>query len=28
MEQFVRTAPRGQYAKDIDKMTALLAHLR
>ena len=28
MEQFVRTAPRGQYAKDIDKMTSVLAHLR
>jgi tetratricopeptide (TPR) repeat protein len=28
MEQFVRTAPRGQYAKDIDKMTSALAHLR
>jgi arylsulfatase A-like enzyme/tetratricopeptide (TPR) repeat protein len=28
MEQFVRTAPRGQYGKDIDKLSALLAHLR
>ncbi len=28
MEQFVNTAPRGQYGKDIDKMTAALAHLR
>src|SRR3954471_20028652 len=28
MEQFVRTAPRGQYAGDIDKFAAFLAHLR
>jgi len=28
MEQFVRTAPRGQYGKDIDKLAAALAHLR
>jgi arylsulfatase A-like enzyme/tetratricopeptide (TPR) repeat protein len=28
MEQFVRTAPRGQYGKDIDKLSTLLAHLR
>ena len=28
MEQFVNTAPRGQYGKDIDKMIAALAHLR
>jgi arylsulfatase A-like enzyme/Tfp pilus assembly protein PilF len=28
MEQFVNTAPRGQYGKDIDKMAAALAHLR
>jgi tetratricopeptide (TPR) repeat protein len=28
IEQFVRTAPRGQYAKDIDKLAALLARLR
>ena len=27
IEQFVRTAPRGQYAKDIDKLAALLARL-
>jgi len=24
----VRTAPRGQYGKDIDKLSTLLAHLR
>ena len=28
MEQFVRTAPRGQYGKDIDKLSTLLTHLR
>ena len=28
LAQFVRTAPRGQYAKDIDKVSALLARLR
>jgi tetratricopeptide (TPR) repeat protein len=28
MEQFVRTAPRGQYGKDIDKLSNLLTHLR
>jgi arylsulfatase A-like enzyme/tetratricopeptide (TPR) repeat protein len=28
MEQFVRTAPRGQYGKDIDKLSAALEHLR
>jgi len=28
LTQFVRTAPRGQYAKDIDKVSALLARLR
>ncbi len=28
MEQFVRTAPRGQYGKDIDKLSTLLRHLR
>jgi tetratricopeptide (TPR) repeat protein len=28
MEQFVRTAPRGQYGKDIDKLSTLLAHFR
>jgi arylsulfatase A-like enzyme/Tfp pilus assembly protein PilF len=28
MEQFVRTAPRGQYGKDVDKLSTLLTHLR
>ncbi len=28
MEQFVRTAPRGQYGKDIDKLAAFLARPR
>jgi len=28
LTQFVQTAPRGQYAKDIDKVSALLARLR
>jgi len=28
LTQFVQTAPRGQYAKDIDKVAALLARLR
>jgi len=28
LSQFVRTAPRGQYGKDIDKVSALLARLR
>jgi arylsulfatase A-like enzyme/tetratricopeptide (TPR) repeat protein len=28
MEQFVRTAPRGQYGKDIDKLAAFLARSR
>jgi hypothetical protein len=28
MAQFVRTAPRGQYGKDIDKLSAALAHLK
>jgi arylsulfatase A-like enzyme/tetratricopeptide (TPR) repeat protein len=27
MEQFVRTAPRGQYGKDIDRMSAALKHM-
>ena len=28
LAQFVRTAPRGQYGKDIDKVSALLTKLR
>ena len=28
LTQFVQTAPRGQYAKDIDRVAALLAHLK
>jgi len=28
LTQFVQTAPRGQYAKDIDKVSALLPRLR
>ena len=28
LTQFVETAPRGQYAKDIDKVSALLTHLK
>src|SRR3954471_23271467 len=28
MEQFVHTAPRGQYARDIDKMSAALERLK
>ncbi len=28
LTQFVQTAPRGQYAKDIDKVSVLLARLR
>jgi arylsulfatase A-like enzyme/Tfp pilus assembly protein PilF len=28
MEQFVNTAPRGQYGQDIDKMSDALRHLR
>ena len=28
LTQFVQTAPRGQYAKDIDKVSTLLAHIK